>query len=225
MIASLVLTDLFRSAKRFAVGLPMLVLVAPVVDLVMGAEVASGMVPAFFTLLAWDHLQQTALTEDKEQTWEFLRVLPLSPVTIVTVRFLSNGAAILMYALVGTLTAISIPLVRQAVSPGDWPIFIAFTVAVSLLMMAWFNARYYRAGYRGVMTNGAVTYVILLVVGVAVLMARTPVIPVIRAVTTAYHWAQAQPAPALTAIVASTLVLVVLSWGYSVTVFSRKEFH
>lgn len=226
MLVRLVLTDLEQRWHPLAANVPFIVVAVPLVKLLMGPGVASGMPMAMLIISSWEFARRTAYDDDLGGWWVFLRALPLTPATVVTVRYATNLVAVLVYAAVALATAFVFPYVGQAVSPGAWAAVIACSIGASIVNVAVLNALYYRFGYRAVTT--ALPY-LLIPYGAALFFVLSPLrrlpptVAFLSTVGRGLHWLVLHPAAAVVTVFAGVFLMTGVSWAYAVLVLSRKE--
>lgn len=222
MLLGLLRCDLRTRIRTFllalAVGLPAVIL--------FGIRLGPGAaLPYWVVFLTWGHCLRTAGDDDKAEVWPFLRVLPIPARVTVGVQYASCVVAVVSYVL--TMTAGT--LIASLVYPQPLPPYsLGSTVLVSLsagtLLVALFNALYFRLGYRNAQPAMQILFFALPLVLMKLKVGGQPF----------YKWipdgvAQAgrvlgHTIPLSLAVVLAVAALTTLSWVYSVSAFRRREF-
>ena len=148
MVLKLVRVELALRRRAILEPLSMIVLTVPVFAVLLGLQVAAGLLPYTLCFAAWEYSRKTAYDDDIAQSWAFLRSLPISPAQVVSVRYLATLGVFIAYALAALGVSLALPFVRAAVRPGAWPAVVAVPTGVGLLLIALFNALYFRFGYK-----------------------------------------------------------------------------
>lgn len=222
LLLRLLLCDLRTRIRTFllllAVGLPSVILFG------IGFGPAAAL-PFWAVFLAWGHCLRTAGDDDKAEVWPFLRVLPIPARVTVGVQYASCVVAVVFYVLTMTAGILIASLVYPHPVP---PYSLGSTVLVSLsagiLLVALFNALYFRLGYRNAQPAMQVLLFALWLVPMKLKVGGQPFFKWIPDAVAQAGRVLGHPIPLSLAVVLAVAALTTLSWAYSVSAFRRREF-
>jgi len=181
--------------------------------------------PLWAVLLAWGHCMRIAGDDDKAEVWPFLRVLPVPARVTVGVQYASCVVAVVFYVLITTAEILIASLVYPHPLP---PYSLGSTVAISLsagiLLVALFNALYFRLGYRNAQPAMQVLLFALMLVPIKLKVGGQPFFKWVSDVAAQADRVFGHPVLLYLTVVLAVAALTTLSWAYSVSAFRRREF-
>lgn len=225
-LVRLVGVELSYRRRSLLLNIPVILLYTPMVRLLWGPDVASGMPIAMIMIAGWEFVRRAAADDELTHSWYFLRALPLSPGMIAGVRHTCSLVALCIYTLVALGSAFLYPYAAWAVRPGAWTAVVAGGMGFAGLMMAGFNVLYYRFGYRALIA--AVPYA-LIPYALAVLVVTSPLgrtrqaLAMMAAVAGGVSWAVHHPVLAGVAGGTTLSCLLAAAWLHSAASLRRKE--
>jgi len=180
--------------------------------------------PFWAAFLAWGHCLRMAGDDDKAEIWPFLRVLPIPARVTVGVQYASCVVAVVFYVLITTAEILIASLVYPHPLP---PYSLGSTVLISLsagvLVVALFNALYFRLGHRNALPAMQVLLFLPLVL-IKLEVGGQPFFKWVSDVAAQAGRVLGHPITLSLAVVLALAALTTLSWAYSVSVFRRREF-
>jgi len=227
LVGRLLLTELRAALRPFLVVVPAAVITVLVMGPAMGALAGEVIVPLSLAMATWGYQMRVVFEDDRAGTWRFVRPLPIPPRSIVAVRFLSGLVAVGAYTALLCLAAVLLPLITARVAPpASWGVVILRSLALGCLLLAAFNAIYFRLGSRAM--GSAMSYILVLVflpglVLTTPLKGSGPATELAQWLSQATAWAAKERGLAL--LLGASIVTGVFAgaWAYAASAFARKE--
>lgn len=217
MVGRLLLDELRGAIRPFLVVVPAAVITVLVMGPAMGRLAGEVLVPLSLAMATWGYQMRVVFEDDRAGTWRFVRPLPIPPRRIVAVRFLSGLAAVAVYTILLCLAdVLLLQITTRVAPPASWAVLVLRSMAVGCLLLAVFNAIYFRFGSRAI--GPAMSYVLILAFLPGLALA-TPlrgsglVQELARSLSRVAAWAGA-------AVVAGVFLG---AWAYAASAFARKE--